>query len=260
VIEHLENRRLLSTSLAAGILTITGTSGGDSIQFARLTGGFRVFENSGSGIVETSWNFTDVQRVTINAGGASDSVILGKVIVNAEINGGAGNDTLSSGGGNDTIRGEDGNDYMFGSDGRDLLNGGSGGDTMLGGGGRDTVDYNQRTANLVIGLGTVSDDGEAGEGDNVATDNETIIGGSGNDRIATASGRAESFFGGPGNDTLIGGSGADFLDGGTGTDSVEGQGGDDIFQAQDGSIDTINGGSGSDSGTFDDNDLFDSIP
>ena len=36
--------------------------------------------------------------------------------------------------------------------------------------------------------------------------------------------------------------------------------GADVFQAQDGAIDTISGGSGSDAGTFDDNDLFDSIP
>lgn len=258
--EHLENRRLLTTSLAGGILTVTGTSGGDTIQFARKSGGFTLFENSGNGVVQTEWNFADVQRVIINSGAASDSIIVGKVIVNVEVNAGQGNDTVSCGGGNDTLRGEDGNDDMFGGDGRDLLNGGKGGDNMLGGGGRDTVDYNQRTANLVIGLGVVADDGEAGEGDNVRTDIETVIGGSGNDRISTGSGRAENFFGGPGNDTLIGGSGDDFLDGGTGADSLNGQGGADVFQCQDGAIDTVSGGSGSDSGTFDDNDLFDSIP
>ncbi|MDW8263133.1 MAG: hypothetical protein RMJ35_11460 [Phycisphaerales bacterium] len=258
--EPLEHRRLLTTSLAGGILTITGTSGGDVIQFARRPGGFSVFENSGQGIVQTDWNFADVTRVIINCGGASDKVIVGKVVINCEINGGTGNDTLSAGGGNDTLRGQGGNDNLFGGDGRDLLNGGIGSDNMLGGGGRDTVDYNQRTANLVIGLGTAADDGEAGEADNVRTDIETVIGGSGNDRISTNSGRPVAFFGGPGNDTLIGGSGDDFFDGGPGTDELSGQGGADVFQAQDGAIDTISGGSGNDAGTFDDFDLFDSIP
>ena len=87
-----------------------------------------------------------------------------------------------------------------------------------------------------------------------------VVGGSGDDHISTASGRSVSLYGAAGNDTLIGGSGPDLLEGGPGRDFMSGQAGNDVFQAQDGEIDAIDGGSGSDTGVFDDGDLFTSVP
>jgi Ca2+-binding RTX toxin-like protein len=261
VFESLEVRRFLSTNLAGGILTITGSGGNDSFIFARRTGGFTVTETiSGQASVTTDWNLADVSKVVIKCGAGADTVIVGKVPVNCDIDGSNGNDNISAGPGNDTLRGGGGNDTLFGSDGRDLLNGGVGADEMLGGGGIDTVDYNARTADLVIGLGIVADDGEVGERDNVRTDIEIVIGGSGNDRISTSSGRAVQFFGRGGNDTLIGGSGNDILDGGEGNDSLVGQGGNDLLLAADGEIDTISGGSGTDTADADEFDLIDTVP
>jgi Ca2+-binding RTX toxin-like protein len=260
VIETLESRQMLTTSLSSGILTITGTASPDRIAFERIPGGFRVHETTAGQTVSTDFTLAQVQKIVINPGDAGDFVNVGRLAIPCDISGGKGTDTLSAGAGNDTIRGEGGNDLIFGSDGRDLINGGIGADEMLGGGGKDTVDYNQRTANLTIGLGTAADDGEAGEGDNCRTDLEIVIGGSGNDRITTNSGKAVEFYGRNGNDTLIGGSGADLLDGGAGTDSMMGQGGADIIQAADGQVDTISGGGGADDGTFDDNDILSDIP
>jgi Ca2+-binding RTX toxin-like protein len=260
VFEHLESRRLLTTSLSGGILTITGTDKPDQISFARGKESFTVFETTSGNTVQATFKNSQVVKIVINSGDAGDKIIVGKLTISCDISGGKGNDTISAGGGNDTIRGELGNDDMFGSDGRDLLNGGAGGDNMLGGGGKDTVDYNQRTKDLVIGLGTAADDGEVGENDNVRTDLEVVIGGNGNDKISTNSGRSVEFYGRGGNDTLIGGSGADLLDGGDGIDQLIGQAGADIFQSDDGRVDKISGGSGADNGTFDENDTKDTIP
>ena len=260
LVESLETRKLLTATLSGSILTITGTDRPDRIAMERVPGGFRVHETTSGQTNITSWTLAQVSKIVIRSGDAGDFVNIGKLAIPCDIFGGKGTDTLSGGGGNDTIRGEGGNDNLFGSDGRDLLNGGIGADEILGGGGKDTVDYNQRTANLTIGLGTAADDGEAGEGDNVRTDIEIVIGGSGNDRISTNSGRPVEFFGRAGNDTLIGGSGADILDGGAGNDSIMGQGGNDIIQAADGQIDTISGGGGVDDGTFDDNDVLSDVP
>lgn len=257
--ESLETRRLLSAALVGGNLTITGTVYPDRIEFARGTGTITVYETTNGVTTPTQFNTAGMQKIIINAGNGADSIIMGKVTIPAEINGSGGNDNISAGGGNDTLHGEGGDDYLFGSDGRDLISGGTGADNMLGGGGLDTVDYKVRTKDLHIGLGTAADDGEVGEKDNVRTDLEIVIGGSGNDYIMTNSGRAVQFYGGPGNDTLIGGSGTDILDGEAGNDLCIGQGGADIFQSKDGSIDTLKGGSGKDSTTNDVSDVLESI-
>lgn len=256
MIEALETRKLLSAVVSGGVLTVNGTSYTDRIEFARGTGSITVVETTNGQVTQTPVSTAGIQKIIIWAGNGNDTIILGKVTIPAEIHGSAGNDTISAGGGNDTLFGESGLDYLFGSDGRDLLSGGTNGDNMLGGGGVDTVDYKSRTKDLHIGLGTAADDGEAGEGDNVRTDIEIVISGSGNDYIMTNSGRSVQFYGGAGNDTLVGGSGNDILDGEAGNDLLMGQGGADIFQSKDGGLDTINGGGGADSATSDPSDVI----
>jgi Ca2+-binding RTX toxin-like protein len=58
---------------------------------------------------------------------------------NAQLFGGAGNDTLTGGAGNDTLFGGNGNDTLFGGVGNDTLFGGNGNDTLIGGPGNDTL-------------------------------------------------------------------------------------------------------------------------
>lgn len=254
VIEKLEKRQLLTTTFDAvsGTLTISGTNKPDTVEFANNGATFTVFETSSGNTVQSTFDTAKVKLMNISLGDGSDTLIMGRLPVNASINGGKGNDRLSAGAGADTILGGGGDDYIFGSDGKDRIDGGGQGDDMLGGGSTDTVDYSARTAPLTIGLGTLPDDGEAGEGDNIRTDVEIILGGSGSDTIRTGSGRAVQFYGNAGDDTLIGGSGNDLLNGGAGRDSLGGQAGNDTFQIGDGEKDTVNGGSGTD--TADDRD------
>jgi Ca2+-binding RTX toxin-like protein len=185
---------------------------------------------------------------------------MGKFPISATINGGKGNDRISAGAGNDVILGSGGDDYIFGGDGKDTVDGGSQGDDMFGGGGKDTIDYSARTAPLVIGLGTLPDDGESGEGDNVRTDFEIVLGGAASDKISHGGTRPINLYGNAGNDTLIGGVSDDFLVGGAGTDSLAGNGGVDTFDVLDNEKDTVNGGDGADNvKSSDKNDILDSI-
>jgi Ca2+-binding RTX toxin-like protein len=256
VIEQLESRQHLTAVLSGGILTVTGTDKPDQIEFGSGKTTINVVETTSGVRTQTDFAIAGVQKVVVNGGAAGDLIILGKLAIPAAINGEAGTDSITGGQGNDTITGDGGNDSLNGSGGRDLINGGIGGDAIYGGAQIDTVDYNQRTANITVGIGVVADDGEAGEGDNVATDIEVVIGGSGNDYLKTTSGKSCTLIGNAGNDTLEGGSGADVFNGGAGNDSCIGHGGDDFFQVRDSAIDTVTGNGGHDTADADSNDVL----
>jgi Ca2+-binding RTX toxin-like protein len=110
---------------------------------------------------------------------------------------------------------------------------------------------------LNIWLDNVSNDGEFGEGDNVFTSNEVIIGGSGSDRLdASTVSYSVTLQGHGGGDTLVGGGGNDTISavgatanatlvGNGGNDSLIGGGGDDSLQS-DGGNDTLDGSYGAD--------------
>jgi Ca2+-binding RTX toxin-like protein len=256
VIEQLETRRHLTAVLSGGTLTVTGTLHPDQIEFGSGKVFVNVVETTSGVRTQTDFQIKDIQKIVVNGGDAGDLIVLGKLTIPSAINGEKGNDSVTGGQGNDTIMGDGGNDSLNGSGGRDLINGGIGGDAIYGGAQIDSVDYNQRTANLTVGIGTIADDGEAGEGDNIATDIEVVIGGSGNDFLRTSSGKSVTLIGNAGNDTLEGGSGADVFNGGAGTDSCIGHGGDDFFTSRDGQIDTIIGNGGHDSADADSNDVL----
>jgi Ca2+-binding RTX toxin-like protein len=260
VIERLEPRRLLAAQLSSGVLTINGTNQPDFIEVAVERTSFTVFHTTGGATMHHSFDLNQVKRIEIYALAGADTIILGRLAIPTRVDGGRGNDTLSGGRGNDTLNGGGGDDYLWGGDGKDLLDGGSEADDIYGGAQVDTVTYASRTADLVIGLGDLPDDGEDGENDNVRTDVEVVIGGNGNDRITTTSGRPVRFIGGAGNDTLIGGSGNDTLQGGPGNDLLWGQGGNDLLLASDGEGDTLVGGSGVDVAESDELDILSSIP
>jgi Ca2+-binding RTX toxin-like protein len=256
VIEELELRRHLSATLSGGVLTVNGTDKPDRIEFGSGKTAINVVETTSGVRTQTNFDIKQVQEIMVNGQGAGDLIIMGKLTIPCLIHGDSGTDSITGGQGNDTIFGDGGNDSINGSGGKDLLNGGIGGDSIYGGAQIDSVDYNQRTANITVGIGTASDDGEAGEGDNVATDVEVVIGGSGNDYLKTTSGKSVTLIGNAGNDTLEGGSGNDVFVGGAGNDSCIGHGGDDFFQSRDGQVDTINGNGGHDTADADSNDIL----
>ena len=121
---------------------------------------------------------------------------------------------------------------------------------MIGGSGIDTADYSARTAPLHISLDNQANDGQSGEHDDVMSDVENVIGGSGNDRII-GSPFNNSLVGGGGNDTIYGGAGNDTLVGGAGHDLLFGQDGNDLLLGKDGAKDSLDGGSGFDKATRD---------
>jgi Ca2+-binding RTX toxin-like protein len=217
----------------------TGESGSDTVDYSARTVALTITMGTGVDDGEAGEN-DDVSNVTGVKGGTLGDTITGSANPDI-IYGGGGDDTLDGDADADTIYGDDGNDTITGGAGDDTLYGGngddtfdegnatSGADTIYGGAGTDTADYNARTAALTVTLNTTADDGEASEGDNVRSDVENLIGGSGND-------------------TFTGSSSANNLDGRAGDDTLNGGAGNDVFPqgtADDGA-DTINGGNGTD--------------
>jgi hypothetical protein len=163
--------------------------------------------------------------------------------------GDTGDDFLGGGSLDDSLWGDEGADTLYGDSGDDILDGGTGPDSISGGDragfpstyGFDLADYTERTAGVTATLNGSADDGEAGEGDNIATDVEGVAGGSGADRLSGNS-LANGLYGGDGNDTL---------DGGPGQDVLAGDAGDDVLQAQDGQADRVTCGDGGDTAVVD---------
>lgn len=163
-----------------------------------------------------------------------------------------GHATLLGGNGNDSLSSEgNGTNELFGGKGNDLLISSPGAqDTLSGGGGTDTADYSNRSAAVRVTLDNQANDGSVGEHDNVAADIERILGGAGNDYLQGGPFN-EYLAGNEGDDTLWGGAGDDTLAGGGGKDHLFGQDGQDQLEARRGSKDFLDGGDGSDSGSYD---------
>ena len=157
-----------------------------------------------------------------------------------KIDAGDGKDILAGSTGNDTLLGGNGDDLLTGGANNDVLDGGLGADRMRGSEGSDTVTYATRTkpitADITAATTETPDNGEVGEKDFIDADVETLIGGSGNDKLtgSTFSGapigytKNNKLVGNGGNDTLLGLDGNDTLDGGLGLDSLVGGAGTDL--------------------------------
>jgi Ca2+-binding RTX toxin-like protein len=188
--------------------------------------------------------------------------------------GGDGNDVLRGSGGDDRLDGERGNDTLHGlgrgddltgGPGRDRLYGGSGDDDLFdgetdaqaaadlfrGGSSRDTrfqpdmgdtIDYSKRKRALDIDLsrGRVN----FGRERDVVRGLESIVGGSGNDRLS-GDGDDNWLDGNGGADRLRGRQGDDLLRGDGGNDRVSGEDGNDYVSGESGK-DALSGGGGND--------------
>jgi Ca2+-binding RTX toxin-like protein len=201
--------------------------------------------------------------LTMNGyGGAGNDTVTGGPVADT-LDGGAGNDKVNGLGGLDTLLGRVGNDTLNGGAGDDLLTGGAGTDILYGGAGGDTVSYADHSAAVVADLdGATGDDGQSGEKDTIKSDVESIIGGTGADRLTgnrygnvLDGGKGndvvyggwgdDTIRGDDGNDTLYGENGADDIQGGLGNDTVKAGGESDIVSG-DAGIDTVYGDTGDD--------------
>jgi Ca2+-binding RTX toxin-like protein len=237
--ETLERRSLFSVSLSAGVLTVTGTNLNDTITVSKNAAGQVSVNNDGT-VNNFAW--ASVNQIVVNALAGNDAVTsYNSMTKNMVVHGGDGNDSIYGGGGNDTIYGDNGNDIIDGRNGNDDEHGGAG---------IDTADYSNRTNDLTISLDDVANDGGNGGHDNIHSDFEIVLGGSGNDRISgnattlaiLGNGGNDSLYGGTsnayiygndGNDLIIGGSGAgtSFLFGGNGNDVIYGYGNKNYIDA-----------------------------
>ena len=227
--------RTLSYAAAAGETNrVTIVRAGDLL---RVTdGGAGVMPGAGCTAVtanEVTCEGWRVAEIDVALGDGADFVSIASAL-DARVSGGPGNDVLEGGEGGDELLGESGDDVLKGGLGSDLLDGAEGADTLSGGTGTldepefaereeigeielegDVASYADRTSPVTADSDGVADDGEAGEGDNVLTDVDVVVGGSAND-VLTGNGNANVLIGGAGDDRLSGEDGFDFLAGDTG--------------------------------------------
>lgn len=186
-------------------------------------------------------------------------------LVNPDLNGLAGNDTLIGLPTADRLYGDDGDDVLFASAGNDLLDGGDGADTLRGdlgadtlngSAGFDTVDFSAATAGVNVNFETSSGSGvasvfSAGDtyysiegfiGTNFA---DIVVGSIFSENISGGAG-ADNLTGGGGNDTVDGGASSDIIAGGLGNDLILGGAGNDTISGNENN-DSVDGGTGYDS-------------
>jgi Ca2+-binding RTX toxin-like protein len=176
--------------------------------------------------------------------GSREATIVG---TNGEdrLRGTSGADVIASLGGNDIVFGVGGNDTICLGAGRDSGKGGAGddqfvadatpdgSDSYVGDVGRDRVSYLQRTTSVTVSIDGDSDDGAAGERDDVQLSTEDVVGSQANDTIS-GSDAVNGLFGGDGDDQLTGGLGNDSLSGGSDDDRLIGNAGNDFGFGNDG--------------------------
>ncbi len=230
--------------------------------FTGLTGPTAVSISLGNG--DDTFLGSNNVEATIDAGDGDDTITsfgAGDTIFGGDgddsILGGDGDDSILGGDGDDIVDGEAGNDTIIGGDGRDVITGGPGMDSLLGGDGNDDLfggagaDFLQGDLGDDILNGGLEDDVLFGGGgaDQINGDdgNDQIFGNSGDD-ILTGGLGDDLINAGAGDDSVLGGEGNEFIQGGAGNDTIDGEAGDDIIRA--GSGDDFVLGDGPDPGTL----------
>lgn len=174
---------------------------------------------------------------TIYAGAGNDKITVGNTSGNT-IDAGTGDDRITVGNGNsNTIFAGTGNDRIKVGDGNgNVIDAGAGDDSVTIGDGSNVVSGGDGKDTIAAGNGNNAVD--AGAGDDKVTvgdGNNDILGGTGNDTITS----------GAGNDIIHGGAGNDMVDSGGGNDVVDGGAGNDILVGGAGN-DSLLGGAGND--------------
>ena len=248
---------------------------------------FDVFQEGDQIIVEAygvreDFRAANVTLIYADAGTGNDRITIdSSVMVDADLIGGDGDDTLQGGSGNDTLDGGlhhdeihggagndqidtgDGLNFAYGEEGNDTINGGNDVDILDGGAEQDTI-RGRGGSDVILGQ-SGADDLQGDEGDDHidgGSDGDTIIGNEGEDTLLGGSGDDEilgrrgndyikgeadddTIDAGFGDDTVLGGGEDDEILGGNGNDLLLGEDGDDEIRGQAGT-DTIEGGANND--------------
>ena len=201
------------------------------------------------------------QRISATLGGGEDEFTAGNPLP-MTVDAGSGEDEVTTGPGPDVVLGGPGDDVLDldansaagtssevdgGPDDDELRIGRDSRATIVrGGDGRDTATYRFASGGKTVTIDNVANDGGAGEGDDIRTDVEVVVG-SGSSDTLTGSANGETLDGAGGTDTLTGLGGPDTLIGGPGVnDATFGGEGDDALMLRDGQVDACpNGGPGS---------------
>jgi Ca2+-binding RTX toxin-like protein len=272
-------------SFVDGVLVVQGTGGDDRILVDFPAGRFiegpplRVTLNGVAQSFEgrtfggaTMPGMPEVTRIIIRGDAGDDVILVGRMGIGAEVEGGDGDDTVVGGDGPDTIDGGAGNDRLKGRGGVDVFTPSSGGGTEIDRIRQDDVPVEQRVrlrkdGTLAI-LGSPTADtvlvsefhgsplvdlafpslriNYNGELVGFRLDEVKRIvveGRNGDDGVLFTDGADAVVTSVP--MTLRGGSGADYLEGGNGDDAIIGGTGNDILVGH-GGDDTLVGGAGND--------------
>ncbi|MFO0291131.1 MAG: beta strand repeat-containing protein, partial [bacterium] len=268
----------------AGDDTLSGGAGSDTAVFGAGNNTVNLTLTTGQDTGEGTDVLSGIENLV---GGDGDDVLIGDTANNQldggtgndNLSGGAGDDTLSGGDGNDTatfgagnntvnltlttgqntgegtdvlsgienLVGGDGNDSLIGDTGNNQLDGGTGNDTLNGGAGDDTLSGGAGSDTAIFGAGnntvnlTLTAGQNTGEGTDVLSGIENLVGGDGDD-VLIGDNNANQLDGGKDNDTLEGGAGDDTLSGGDGNDTaVFGAGNNTVNLASTGPQDTGEG-------------------
>jgi Ca2+-binding RTX toxin-like protein len=262
----------LFSPAAGGTLSVFGDNLDNAITLSRDATGKILVNRGAVTIFGGTPTVANTASISVFGQAGNDAVTLDEtngVLPNADLFGGAGDDTLTGGSGADRLFGQAGNDTLLGKGGNDLLLGGAGDDALTGGAGDDQVFGEAGNDRMVWNPGDGTDLNEGGAG----TDTAEVNGGNGAETFTTTANGTRVRFdritpgpfsldvgttetlsvnlnggddtftagnglagliqiivdGGAGNDTITGGDGADRLSGGDGNDLLAGGRGNDAL-------------------------------
>jgi hemolysin type calcium-binding protein len=210
-------------------------------------------------------------NIVIRGGGGADilnAAGLGNTYNSLDVQGDAGDDTITGGGKADPLSGGEGDDRVVGGPGADAMTGGNGNDVLVwnNGDGSDTMDGDAGNDEIEVnGSANAGDDFRITPGANGRTsfdrvnlvpfnlntlaERMNVSGLGGDDTIAGAAGLTGRILltlnGNAGLDTITGGDGADRISGGEAADVLDGGAGDDKITGDRGG-DQMRGGLGDD--------------
>jgi len=261
-----------TATFSAGVLSVFGDSGGNSIVISRDAAG-KILVNGGAvAVAGGTPTVANTSLVRVFGLGGDDGLSLNEAngaLPAANLFGGADNDILTGGSGADQLFGQAGNDTVLGKGGNDVLLGGIGNDVLVGGDGDDQAFGQGGDDRMIWNPGDDTDLDEGADG----ADKVEVNGGNGAEQFtATANGTRVRFdrvspapFSidiGTSESVVLNANGGDdtfsatgnlaaltklTVDGGAGNDRLLGGNGNDLLLGGDGN-DFVDGNQGSDVG------------